>query len=444
MSGAARERVAIVGTGISGLVVAHRLADTHDLTVFEAGEHVGGHTHTHDFEVDGVTHAVDSGFIVFNERTYPNFLALLQELGVPWRASDMSFSVRDDRDGLEYNGTNPSGLFAQRRNLLRPRFWGMLRDTLRFYRGAHRYLEPEFATVTLGEVLRQEGFGRSFVEQHILPMGAAVWSSTTEGMLDFPIQTFARFFHNHGFLQLRDRPQWLTVIGGSRAYIDPITAPFADRIRTRTPIRRVRRRPEGGVEVETHAGELSTFDRVVLACHSDQALALLESPTAEEREILGAIPYQPNDVTIHTDTSILPRARRAWSSWNVRIDPGDGPESRLRATYWMNRLQGLEAPVDFLVTLNDADGIDPSRVLRRLQYSHPLFTPEGIAAQGRHGEIDGVGGVHFCGAYWGYGFHEDGVKSALAVLARIPGGRDGSTAAPAIEVETRERSEEAA
>ena len=423
----------MIGTGISGLVVAHRLAGKHDLTVFEAGDRVGGHTHTHDFTVrapDGreSTHAVDSGFIVFNERTYPNFVALLAELGVSFRDSDMSFSVRDDRDGLEYNGTNLSGLFSQRRNLFRPRFWGMLRDLLRFYRGSAAYLAPDQAGRTLGEVLAEGKFGRAFIEQHLLPMGAAVWSSSPDDMQNFPAQTFARFFHNHGFLQLKDRPQWLTIEGGSRGYLGPLIAPFADSIRLSTPVVKVCPRVDGTVLVRTAAGESTSFDRVVLACHSDTALRLLEAPTALESEILGAIPYQENEITIHTDPSILPRARRAWSSWNVRIAAGDastGDEAnhsiapRLRATYWMNRLQGLEAPVDFFVTLNDGDGVDPARVLDRLTYHHPLFTPQGIAAQERHAEIDGVRGVHFAGAYWGYGFHEDGVNSALRVLERL-------------------------
>lgn len=407
-------RVAIVGTGISGLVVAHHLAPAHDLTVFEAGEHVGGHTHTHDFEVEGRSYAVDSGFIVFNEKTYPNFVSLLRGLGVPWRDSDMSFSVRDDRDGLEYSGTNLNGLFSQRRNVIRPHFWSMVRDILRFYRTAGAVLDDPEPGLTLGAYLARYGYRQPFIEQHILPMGAAVWSTSVRGMLDFPVEMFVRFFANHGFLQVGERPQWLTVEGGSRSYIEPLTARFSDRIRLRTPVTSVRRMP-GGVELRTGDGEVATFDRVVLACHSDQALRMLADADDREREILGAIPYTENEVTIHTDTSILPRARRAWSSWNVRIETGDEP--RLRATYWMNRLQGIDAPVDFLVTLNDSDGIDPAKVLRRLTYHHPYFTPDGVAAQARHSEIDGARGVHFVGAYWRYGFHEDGVNSALAVLA---------------------------
>ena len=421
-------KVAVVGTGISGLVVAHRLAAEHDLTVFEAGDHIGGHTHTHDFTIDGRDFAVDSGFIVFNEKTYPNFCALLRELGVEWRDSDMSFAVRDDRDGLEYNGTNLAGLFAQRRNLFRPRFWQMIRDILRFYRSADGYLEcpPER---TLGQHLEEGKYSKTFIDQHILPMGAAVWSSSPSDMERFPLQTFVRFFHNHGFLQVGGRPQWLTVVGGSRGYIDPITANFRDRIRLETPVTSVRR-VEGGVEIETAKGTCERFDRVVLACHSDQAVRMLGDASALEKEILSAIPYQKNEVTIHTDVSVMPKARRAWSSWNVRIDEGDsGVDPHLRATYWMNRLQGIDAPVDFFVTLNDGDAVHPDHVLRRLTYHHPLFTPEGIAAQERHGEIDGVNGVHFCGAYWGYGFHEDGVRSALAVLENFQGAASPAEAA---------------
>jgi predicted NAD/FAD-binding protein len=411
-------RIAVVGTGISGLLVAHRLAGRHDLTVFEAGDRIGGHTHTRDVTAGGSTLALDTGFIVFNDRTYPEFVRLLAELGVEARASDMSFSVRDDRDGLEYSGTDLPGLFAQRRNLFRPRFWGMLRDVLRFYRSAPALLESGDADLTLGEALARGNYGRSFVEQHILPMGAAVWSTSPSEMLGFPALTFARFFHNHGFLQVGGRPVWKTIRGGSRAYLGPITAPFRDRIRLRTPVASLRRVPGGGVDLRTAAGESARFDRVVLACHSDQALRLLSDADRLEREVLGAIPYRRNAVILHTDPRAMPRARRAWSSWNVRIDEGDDGD-RLRATYWLNRLQGLAAPEDYFVTLNDDAGIDESRVLERIVYDHPLFTPEGIRAQARHGEIDGRRGVHFCGAYWGYGFHEDGVRSALAVLRAI-------------------------
>jgi len=412
-------RIAIVGTGISGLLVARRLAGRHDLTVFEAGDRIGGHTHTRDVTIGGSTYALDSGFLVFNDRTYPEFVKLLDELGVESRESDMSFSVRDDRDGLEYSGTDLLGLFAQRRNIIRPRFWRLLRDILRFYRSAPALLESGDADLTLGDALERGGYGRSFVEQHILPMGAAVWSTSPAEMLGFPALTFARFFHNHGFLQVGGRPVWKTVRGGSRAYLGPLVAPFRDRIRLRTPVASIRRTP-GGVELRTAAGETARFDRVVLACHSDQALRLLVDADSREREILGAIPYRRNAVVLHTDPRSMPRARRAWSSWNVRIAAGDDGE-RLRATYWLNRLQGISAPVEFFVTLNDDAGIDEARILERIVYDHPLFTPEGIRAQSRHGEIDGRRGVHFCGAYWGYGFHEDGVRSALAVLRSFAG-----------------------
>ncbi len=413
-------KIAVVGTGISGLVVAHRLAPDHDITVFEAGDHIGGHTHTHDFVIDGVATSVDSGFIVFNKKTYPNFIQLLEELNVSYRDSDMSFSVRDDRSGLEYNGTTINGLFAQRKNLLRPKFWGMLRDVLRFYRGADRYLDSDFDKVTLGQALDEGGFGTAFIEQHILPMGAAVWSSSPHELLDFPIQTFARFFSNHGFLQLKDRPQWLTIEGGSRGYIGPMTSRYRDRIQLRTAVVSVRRDVDGAVEIRLANGEVAYFDRVVLSCHSDQALKILKDADPLEKEILGAIPYRRNEVLIHTDPIFMPHLRRAWSSWNVRIDESDATGAEeLRATYWMNRLQGLDIPADIFVTLNDSRGVDPSRVLKRLTYHHPLFTHEGIVAQRRHSEIDGVGGVHYCGAYWGYGFHEDGVNSALAVLRSI-------------------------
>ncbi len=409
-------KVAVVGSGISGLVAARELADDHDVQVFEAAPRLGGHTHTVDVITDGISSAIDTGFIVFNERTYPNFVRILRELGVPWRDSEMSFSVCDQRTGLEYNGSSLGGLFSQRRNLLRPRFWRMIQDIARFYRQVREVLDEADPSLTLGQYLKRERFGEEFIERHILPMGAAVWSSGSEKMLSFPVETFVRFFDHHGFLQIKGRPQWLVLEGGSRSYVEPMVRSFRDRIHLQTPIVSVRSL-ERGVEIKTLRGESARFDRVILACHSDQALRMLVDANDREHEILGSIPYQKNLVTLHTDERVMPKCRRAWASWNVSVMRQQDP--RARVTYWMNRLQGLDTPTQHFVTLNDEEGIAEDRILRRLSYDHPVFTPAGIAAQKRHHEIDGRRGVHFCGAYWGYGFHEDGVVSALEVAQSL-------------------------
>lgn len=409
-------KIAIVGTGISGLVAAHLLRREHDLTVFEAGDHVGGHTNTLDVETPDGAVAVDTGFIVFNERTYPNYCALLRELGVPWQTSDMSFSVRCERTGLEYNGTSLNTMLAQRLNALRPSFWSMVRDILRFYREAPAVLDTDDESLTLGDYLDRNRYGRPFVEQHLIPMGAAVWSSTPDAMRAFPLRTLVRFFHNHGFLQVDGRPQWLVVKGGSREYVKKLTAPFADRIRLRTPVTRVARVLDG-VTLTTAAGEQEHFDRAILACHSDQALRLLETPSAAEREVLGAIPYQRNEAVLHTDERIMPKKRLAWASWNYHVS--DPPAPLPTVTYWMNELQSLQGTANWFVTLNRSREIAPDKILRKIVYHHPIYDSRAPGAQARHAEIDGVGGVHFCGAYWGYGFHEDGVRSALAVARNL-------------------------
>ncbi|MEM7306975.1 MAG: FAD-dependent oxidoreductase [Planctomycetota bacterium] len=409
-------KVAVVGTGISGMVAARRLAEDHDVTVFEAGSYLGGHTNTLDVDEDGRSLAIDTGFIVFNEATYPELCSLLRELDVPWKPSDMSFSVRNDASGLEYNGTSFDGLFAQRTNLLRPRFWRMVRDILRFYREAPEVLEREDDLRTLGEFLERGRYSRSFVDDHLVPMGAAVWSARPDGMHGFPLRFLVQFFKNHGFLQVDDRPQWLVVQGGSRSYVGPLMAPLAGRIHLSTPVVSVRRTPRG-VALRTKAGDEALFDRVVLASHSDQSLRMLSDATANEREVLGAFGYQRNEAVLHTDASLMPRRRRAWASWNYHVP--DPPSELATVTYWMNLLQGLESRRDYFVTLNRSDDIAPEHVLRSITYHHPVFTPEAIDAQRRHDEIDGVNGVHFCGAYWRYGFHEDGVRSALRVIANL-------------------------
>ena len=406
-------RVAIVGTGISGLVAARELHGSAELEIFEAGAHVGGHTHTHTIEHRGERHAIDTGFIVFNERTYPEFVRLLRELGVGWQPSDMSFSVRDERSGLEWNGRNLDTVYAQRSNLLRPRFHGMLLDILRFNREARALLAQDGPELELGEWLERRRFGRAFREYYLVPMAASVWSAAPGELGRFPARFLARFFENHGFLEVDERPQWLVVRGGSKSYVEALIRPFAHRIRLRTPVARVER-DESGVELVLGSGERQRFDQVVFATHSDQALALLARPTRAEREVLGAIAYQQNEAVLHTDTRLLPRRRKCWASWNYHVlderERAQRPD-RVALTYWMNGLQGLEGKTQFCVTLNRGDAVDPERVLRRITYHHPCFTPAALAAQQRWDEVSGRNRTSYCGAYWGFGFHEDGVRS---------------------------------
>ncbi len=414
-------KIAVVGTGIAGNVAAYRLHRAgHDLTVYEADDRIGGHTHTHRIELDGEVQQVDTGFIVFNDRTYPNFIALLDELGVESQPSSMSFSVRNDASGLEYNGTSLNGLFAQRRNLLSPGFVGMLAEILRFHREAPALLRDDGAELTLGAWLATNRFRGRFVTDYLVPMGAAIWSTEPARMFDFPARFFVRFLQNHGMLTVNDRPVWRVIRGGSARYVERLVAPFRGRIRLNSPVERIRRRPDG-VIVQARGREPQRFDHVFLACHADQALHLLADPSAVERAILGALPYQRNEALLHTDTSLLPRRRRAWAAWNYHRLPGEGAGVAL--TYDMNLLQGLRSRHTFCVTLNASEHVDPKRVLRRMDYAHPLFTPAGAAAQQRHHEISGApathGRTHYCGAYWRYGFHEDGVVSALQALARF-------------------------
>ena len=405
-------KIAIIGSGIAGNVAAYHLHREHDITVFEAASHVGGHTHTHEIEHKGRRVAVDTGFIVCNDRTYPHFLALMDELGVELQPSDMSFSVQAP-GGLEYNGTTLNSLFAQRRNLLRPVFWRMIRDILRFNREAPTLLKSHSDVQTLGEYLDAGGYSRQFLEHYILPMGAAIWSAGTETIRNFPARYFVRFFHNHGMLSVDDRPQWCTVRGGSARYVEKLTAGFRDRIRLNTPVESVRRTP-AGVFVKPTRGEAERFDRVFFACHSDQALRLLADANVVEHAVLGAIRYQSNHVLLHTDVSVLPRRKLAWAAWNYHLV--DHASERVAVTYHMNILQRISSRTPLLVTLNMADRIDSKHVIRELRYEHPVFTPDAVAAQARHAEINGSDRAYFCGAYWGFGFHEDGVASALHAL----------------------------
>ncbi len=414
-------KIAIIGSGIAGLTCAYLLNRQHDIQVYEASDWIGGHTHTVDVTVNGRTYAIDTGFIVFNDWTYPNFIRLLNQIGVGFKPTEMSFSVSDPSTGVEYNGHDLNTLFAQRRNLLSPAFWGMLRDILRF----NRQSQDDLANgriggeMTLGEYLERNGYGRRFIDHYIVPMGSAIWSMSLSEMLTFPLQFFVRFCKNHGLLSVSNRPQWQVVEGGSRSYVAPLTAGFAERIRLNCPVSRVVR-DASGVTLYSAAGQ-ERFDKVVFACHSDQALALLDLASEQEREILGALPYAANDVVLHTDTRLLPERKLAWASWNYRLG---GPSAaalqrsadQLAAvTYNMNILQGIESDTTFCVSLNQTAAIDPAQILARFQYAHPQYSLAGTAAQARWEELLGARHSYFCGAYWANGFHEDGVVSALRV-----------------------------
>ena len=406
-------KVAVIGSGIAGNVAAYRLHNRHEVTVYEAASHVGGHSHTHAVRIGGRELHVDTGFIVFNDWTYPHFSALLKELRVATQPSDMSFSVRNDGKGLEYNGTTINTLFAQRRNILRPSFLAMVRDILRFNRSAPRLLRSDAGELPLGELLQSHRYSRAFVDDYILPMGAAIWSTNPRSMLAFPARFFVRFLMNHGMLSINDRPQWRTVQGGSARYVERLTAGFRDRIRLRTPVQWLRRQP-GGVMLKAQGQDVQRYDAVFLACHSDQALRLLADPTSAECAVLGAIPYQRNEAVLHTDTRLMPRRRLAWACWNYHSPHDDaGP---LALTYNMSMLQRLDSPETLLVTLNRSETIDPARVILRATYHHPVFTPASVAAQQRHRELNGHFGTYYCGAWWRNGFHEDGVFSALQAL----------------------------
>jgi len=406
-------KIAIIGSGIAGLTSAYLLNRRHDITVFEASDWIGGHTHTVDVEVKGQRYAVDTGFIVFNDWTYPNFIRLLSQLGVGFKDTEMSFSVSDPLSGVEYNGHNLNTLFAQRCNLVSPKFIGMVRDILRFNREALQDLNNQRidADMTLGDYLKANGYSERFIQHYIVPMGAAIWSMSLNDMLGFPLQFFVRFFKNHGLLSVSDRPQWCVIEGGSSSYVAPLTESFKQHIRLNCAVTRVERDGDG-VTLHSAAGS-ERFDKVVFACHSDQALALLAAPTSTEQAILGALPYADNDVVLHTDTRLLPKRPLAWASWNYRLGgPVDQPAA---VTYDMNILQGIQSDTTFCVSLNQTAAIDPSKILARYTYAHPQYSLAGMAAQARWEELLGANHSYFCGAYWANGFHEDGVVSALRV-----------------------------
>jgi uncharacterized protein len=405
-------KIAVIGAGISGNLVARLLDSAHDVHLFEANGYPGGHTNTVEFEAWGQTWLADTGFMVFNERTYPNFIGMLQRLDVPWQDSDMSFSVRCERTGLEYQGSSLNGLFAQRSNLLNPKFYGMLRDVLRFNRQSLELLEDDAETMTMGEYLQRRKYGREFVDHYLIPMTAAIWSARPRAVFEFPARFLVGFFRNHGLLQIRNRPMWKTVCGGARTYVSRLLAPLQDRVRLNCPVASVSRHGDH-VLVTPQGKPAERFDQVVFATHADQTLAMLADADEIERDILGAFEYQPNETVLHTDTSMLPRRQRAWASWNYHI----ARESDLpvAVTYDVSRLQRIGSPEPVLVTLNPNGRVDPAKILRTLDYQHPAYGLRSRQAQLRHAEINGRRRTYFCGAYWGYGFHEDGVVSALAV-----------------------------
>ncbi|CAN5591403.1 FAD-dependent oxidoreductase [soil metagenome] len=415
-------RIAIIGSGISGLTAAHRLHHRHEVTVYEADDRIGGHANTVTAHLDDGDFAVDTGFIVYNHRNYPVFTRLLAELQVPTQESDMSLAVRDERHDLEW-GTNLSRLFSQRRNLANPGFVAMIGEVLRWNRLGQRVLAGKVDVDELtpvGDVLAARHFSKRFFDWYLIPLAAAIWSADPVTVDRFPIATFCRFLDNHGMLSLGERPSWRTVTGGSQRYVAALTAPFADRILTATPVTGIERHADG-IDVRTAMDPAGRqFDRVVMATHSDQALKLLADADHQEREVVGAVRYQHNVATLHTDRSLLPRNERTWASWNVQVLPGE--QRQVAMTYHMNRLQSLASRHQICVTLNRHDAIDPTTVISRIDYEHPVFDAPAIAAQQRRDDLQGRGGLFWAGAWWGYGFHEDGARSGSEVAQMIEAG----------------------
>jgi predicted NAD/FAD-binding protein len=413
-------KIAVIGSGISGLTCSYLLSKKHEVHVFEAEERIGGHTHTVDIQVPSGRYAVDTGFIVFNDWTYPNFIRLLKQIGVEFKPTTMSFSVKVEKSGLEYNGTDLNRLFAQRLNLLNPSFLRMIQDILRFNKESPAILEKDNPRQTLGEYLKENHYSQQFCAHYIVPMGAAIWSASTAQMQEFPVEYFVRFFKNHGMLSVNERPEWQVIKGGSRSYIPSLTRSFAKNIHLNSPVLTVIR-TENGVRLSVGATEGGTtvadFDQVVFASHSDQTLKLLGDASDAERQVLSAFSYQANQTVLHTDSSVLPRKKLAWAAWNYFVP--EKARSSVAVNYDMNILQGIEAPETFCVSLNLQDKIDPAKVLRTFEYHHPVYTVEAVQAQQEWAKISGMNRAHFCGAYWGFGFHEDGVKSGLRVAKSL-------------------------
>ncbi|MCL4110272.1 UNVERIFIED_CONTAM: hypothetical protein GTU68_038628 [Idotea baltica] len=393
------------------MTAAWLLHSNHEVSIFESASYIGGHTNTVDVNVNDRDYAIDTGFIVCNDRTYPNFLKLLDFVGVPLRPTKMGFSVRCDETGLEYSGSSVNTMFAQRTNLLKPSYYRMVLDILRFNRLGSEDADSVSEDMTVRQYLTWRRFGDKFANYYLLPMGASIWSCPVGTFADFPVRFILQFYRHHGLLSITNRPQWYVVEGGSQRYVEKLTAGFSDRIRLNCPVRKVSRSDQK-VTVET-ADESHDFDEVIFACHSDQALALLVDPTQTEREVLQQFPYEPNEAVLHTDVTVLPRRKSTWSSWNYRIR--EGAKAKATLTYDMNILQGINSETRFCVTLNDSSNISPDRILGRFQYSHPVFTTDRSQAQQRHADLIRKHRTSFCGAYWGNGFHEDGVCSGLAV-----------------------------
>jgi predicted NAD/FAD-binding protein len=406
--------IAIVGTGIAGNVAAHYLNKEHHITVFESSDYVGGHTHTHQIDIGDESHIIDTGFIVFNEKTYPNFISLLDELGVESQQSDMSFSVQCEKTGLEYNGSSLNQLFAQRRNLFRPSFHRMIRDILRFNKQSLELLQQPHDRLSLGEYLSANDYSEQFIHHYIIPMGAAIWSTDHDSMFAFPARFFVQFFHNHGMLSVDQRPQWRVIKNGSAEYVKPLVAAHREKILLSAPVENIQRNKEQ-VLIKAKGHPQQAFDYVFIASHSDQALSMLERPSEIEREVLSAIPFTHNEAVLHTDDSILPKRKLAWAAWNYHLL--EKQKKQVALTYDMNILQSLKSKYNFCVTLNNSESIDESKIIKRMDYMHPFFTLDGVKAQQRHSEVNGTQRTFYCGAYWRYGFHEDGVVSALTALS---------------------------
>jgi len=406
-------KIAVVGTGIAGNVAAYHLNKSHNITVFESSDYVGGHTHTHKIDLGGESHQIDSGFIVFNHKTYPNFIKLLGELGVAYQPSDMSFSVQNERTGLEYNGSTLNQLFAQRRNLFRPKFYRMISQILRFNKECLTLLEDETHSISLGDYLANNGYNNEFIHDYIIPMGAAIWSTDHESMFAFPARFFVQFFHNHGMLSVDERPQWYVIKNGSSQYVEPLIAGHKHKIRLSSPVEEITR-TENQVYIKANGQPPEAFDYVFIASHSDQALAMLAEPTRLESEVLGAIPYTDNEAVLHYDESLMPKRKLAWAAWNYHLLKEQS--ERVALTYNMNILQSLKSQYNFNVTLNNTDAIDPDKIIKKMNYTHPFFSLKGVKAQQKHSALNGQNRTYYCGAYWRYGFHEDGVASSLRAL----------------------------
>ena len=405
-------KIAIIGTGISGLTSAYLLSKEHSVHVYESQDYIGGHVHTIPVHLNGLSYEIDTGFIVFNDRTYPNFNKLLNKINVLSQPTSMSFSVKCETTGLEYNGTSLNGLFAQRLNLIKPSFLLMVKDILRFNRDAKEFLTDSVEEITFGEFLNRGGYSNALKNNYALPMASAIWSAKSKVIENANFRFFAQFFENHGMLNISDRPQWRVIKGGSKQYTLKLIEPITNKIRINSPVDKIIRKNKG-IEVVYNKQQKELYDRVIIATHSDQALKMIENPSNAEIEILSSIPYQTNVAHLHWDCSVLPKQKNAWASWNY-FKPNK-LKDETTVTYYMNMLQSLNIPRNVCVSLNIEEHIDPKKIYKKIIYQHPVFTSEAILAQKKHKEIDGIDKIHFCGAYWGSGFHEDGVNSALSV-----------------------------